>query len=273
MSLVTKIFVGLVVVLSFVLLGVSATLYGLRTDYRQRFEDTKAAFEKASKDWDGEKAAIQGNLDAAHKESDTNKQHAADLEGKLAGAEHKEKEVQQKFDNLMGEYNKLNDSVNSLKGDVNKFAEANTALSAQVTEITKAKDEATQAKDAAEAKLHERENELGILKTESAELQKRYEEQAREMSYYKQVAEQARAAGFSLAEAGATPKNVTGKILAVSSNTNLVIINVGKGTGVEAGMTFTVFRNDKFVGKVIVDKVESDMASATWLDEFKRDQI
>ena len=56
------------------------------------------------------------------------------------------------------------------------------------------------------------------------------------------------------------PKRVT----AVDAKRGLVVINAGQHQGVAKGMTFIVFRGDRFVGKIIVDKVFPDVSNCRY---------
>jgi vacuolar-type H+-ATPase subunit I/STV1 len=72
------------------------------------------------------------------------------------------------------------------------------------------------------------------------------------------------------------PFVVEGKVMAVSANAadlNLMIINIERNKGLAAGAQLTVFRGDKFVTKVQVDKVEGDWASARSLKEFEQEPV
>ena len=54
---------------------------------------------------------------------------------------------------------------------------------------------------------------------------------------------------------------------------NIVMINVGKNDGVEIGMKFTVYRSDKYVAKIQIEKIEAQWASAFSIKEFQADTI
>ncbi|MFH1230851.1 MAG: hypothetical protein V1709_05075, partial [Planctomycetota bacterium] len=70
-------------------------------------------------------------------------------------------------------------------------------------------------------------------------------------------------------------KSIDGRVLAISDKPelNIIMISAGKNDGVEIGMKFTVFRADKYVGKVQVEKVEARHSSAFSIKEFQADTI
>ncbi|MFH1226369.1 MAG: HEAT repeat domain-containing protein [Planctomycetota bacterium] len=77
-----------------------------------------------------------------------------------------------------------------------------------------------------------------------------------------------RFADYVLDQLGAAKTSPTayieGEIIAVSekADLNLVIINVGKNDGVEAGMKFIVYGDGKYIGKIQVEKVEDHISIA-----------
>ncbi|MFH1708825.1 MAG: hypothetical protein ABIF71_13040 [Planctomycetota bacterium] len=65
---------------------------------------------------------------------------------------------------------------------------------------------------------------------------------------------------------------IEGKVVAVAKDkdtgiTQLVMLSVGRNDRVERGQTFVIFRSDKYIGKVVVDKVFDDMATASVVPE------
>ncbi len=50
----------------------------------------------------------------------------------------------------------------------------------------------------------------------------------------------------------------SGKILVVSANSNFVVISLGRRDGVEKGMEFSIFRDEQFVARVSVERVEDE---------------
>jgi hypothetical protein len=79
----------------------------------------------------------------------------------------------------------------------------------------------------------------------------------------------------SAEEGGQAPKWIEGKVLAISEKPgiNLVILSIGKNDGVEVGMKFTVYRTDKYIGKVQIEKVEPQISMAFSIKEFQSDSI
>jgi len=54
---------------------------------------------------------------------------------------------------------------------------------------------------------------------------------------------------------------IAATVNAVDLEANIIILSAGKDDGVRPGCEFTIYRGDKYVGKVIVDDVEKDHCS------------
>ena len=57
---------------------------------------------------------------------------------------------------------------------------------------------------------------------------------------------------------------IRGKVTAVDRMLGIVVINVGERNGVKSRYGFTVYRGEKFVGKIVVEEVFPDMSSARY---------
>lgn len=66
-----------------------------------------------------------------------------------------------------------------------------------------------------------------------------------------------------------TPKDIEGKVLVVNKEFGFVVVNIGEKDGVKVGTPLNVYRDDKLVGKVQVDKVYPAMSGASILPETK----
>ena len=66
---------------------------------------------------------------------------------------------------------------------------------------------------------------------------------------------------------------IDGRVPAVRRDVNLVMLSVGTDDGVKPGFKFTVYREDRYIGKVEVEKVFSDMASARIIPDLTQDEI
>ncbi|MEK7867000.1 MAG: hypothetical protein AAB434_09985 [Planctomycetota bacterium] len=268
MSTLGKVFTVLVLILSLVYLGITATLFAYRTDYKKALADEKQAHkdEVASKDKD-----IQAR-DSEIKLKET--QNGAILEAMnkaftaQAEAEKSSKDWQEKYGSLEKELSTLRAALQSIEGKISEKDQVIAQLTTQLDEANKVKTEAVTAKDAAETKLLDTQSRLSSAEKNLVDLEKQYIQKVKELEESK--------GKLSMVPPDAIPaeargvKAVDGKVLAVSKVMNLLIVNVGKERGVEVGDQFTVYRGDKFVGKIQVEKADKDWSSARMIEDFKR---
>ena len=67
--------------------------------------------------------------------------------------------------------------------------------------------------------------------------------------------------------------SVNARVLAVKANLDLVMLDVGTNDKVHIGMFFTVYRGNKYIGKVRVTSVWPDMCAARVIHELTRGKI
>lgn len=78
------------------------------------------------------------------------------------------------------------------------------------------------------------------------------------------------AEGLLKPEDGKSKKNIQaqtaqGKVLVINKDYNFVVINLGSKDGVEIGEVFSIYRNNKYIGEVKVEKVHDSMSAAGFL--------
>ncbi len=69
------------------------------------------------------------------------------------------------------------------------------------------------------------------------------------------------------------PSGADGKVLVVNRDYNFVVINLGSKDGVGIGNEFSIYRNDKYIGVVKVEKVHDSMAAAGFGPNDLKDKI
>lgn len=62
---------------------------------------------------------------------------------------------------------------------------------------------------------------------------------------------------------------VTGKVLVVNKEYAFVVVNLGKGSNVNIGDILSVYRDDDFIGRVEIEKVEEKISAATILPDWE----
>lgn len=268
MSTLGKVFTVLVLILSLVYLGITATLFAYRTDYKKALADEKQAHKEDVEKKDKE---VQELKDEVKLKDHQNTTYLAGMNKALtaqAEAEKGAKDWQEKYGVLEGELSKLRSQYETISTQISAKDQVIAQLTTQLDEANKAKSEAVDAKDAAETKLLDTQSRLASAEKNLVDLEKQYIQKVKELEEAK--------GKLSMVPPDAIPaearavKAVDGKVLAVSKVMNLLIVNVGKERGVEVGDQFTVYRGDKFVGKIQVEKADKDWSSARMIEDFKR---
>ena len=67
--------------------------------------------------------------------------------------------------------------------------------------------------------------------------------------------------------------DIHGKVLAVRPEVNLVMVSVGSDQKVRKGYRFTVYREDRYIGKIEVEKVFANMCSARILGPWTKEKV
>lgn len=67
-------------------------------------------------------------------------------------------------------------------------------------------------------------------------------------------------------------KVIKSKITAINDKGNMVVLGIGEESGVKVGTEFTVYRGDKFIAKIRVDKVGKNSSTAIAIPDLN-DQI
>jgi hypothetical protein len=276
MSTLSKVFVILNLILGLLFLGVAVTLFATRLDWKAKFF---TALNKHSQDINyyigelGEKEAIAQN-------------YALDirvLNQKIQEVEVSKQELQRSYEDAVQQYNvlvkdlgELQNHQRALVNQLQVIEKANEDLLAQV-ELFKGKLGVIQMeRDTAIASLQESKFLNEELKKDIGQLEKSYVDMAHTVREQELVLAELERRGYTIEEImpnqpPAVP--VDGRVQAVSKEYNVVILSVGIDEGVKIGNTFTIYRDDKFVSKVVVDKAEKDWSSARVLDGFDRELI
>ncbi len=268
MSTMGKVFTVLVLILSLVYLGITATLFAYRTDYKKALSDMKAAKEKVEKDDKVEIAAKADEVKLKDQQVGSVLAAMAKAEGGQKTAEEEAKKWKDQSDTMNGEITKLRGQYETISTQISAKDQVIAQLTTQLDEASKTKTDAVSAKDQAEQKLLDTQSRLTNAEKNLVDLEKTYIQKVKELEEAK--------GKLSMVPPDAIPaearavKAVDGKVLAVSKVMNLLIVNVGKDRGVEVGDQFTVYRGDKFVGKIQVEKSDKDWSSARMIEDFKR---
>jgi hypothetical protein len=274
MSTITRILIVAVAVLSFVYLGISAALFAYRVDYKNRWETEQAAHKKTITEKDNAINELKGAV--ADRDNSIKALNADKTNLTTQRDQSRDELVTQQTQNttLANSLKDLGDNYEKLQASLNEQMKKNQDLNATVDDLRKSKEDAVKERTVLEEKFINAQDSIIKLEKNLSTLEQQYLAQAKEFEKAKTALAAYISAAPGLASTQPT-KYIEGKIVAISDKPelNIVMINVGKNDGVEVGMKFTVYRADKYVAKIQIDKVEAQWASAASLKELQADTI
>ncbi len=277
MNTLSKVFIVINLVLATFFAAFTLTLYAKRVDFKDKWEREKEAHRSEVRDKDAE---------------------IGDLEGKVTNLTENLRVEHERNLSLIEQHDNLQDEHKQAKVELFEEQEGRRAL----TERAVAKDEELkrrhgqidtmhtiilkqqQALEVAKANLRnaqnqrvEMENEYNNARQGLVASQKEKARLERDLHHNSWIIQKLMEAGVPVNDIvrtetqPATP--IEGKVLAVRDEVNLVMISVGLDDGVKKGHRFTIFRGEEYIGKVEVEKVFADMASARILVDWTRQPI
>lgn len=188
-----------------------------------------------------------------------------ELEQQLSEATNIKQELEVKLDILTKEAEILNREVATER-------QGKRSLS---IELGKVKEEIREV----QARLEQEKQEKASLAERLAQWQKSYQDTLAQLNKIKSEKE-----ALELKAAQGEDKNVSldkivlkggvvadGRVLVVNKEYNFVVINLGAKDGIKVGTNLLVYRDEKVVGKIEVEKLYETMSSATILPETKND--
>ncbi|MBN1808967.1 MAG: hypothetical protein JW909_07835 [Planctomycetes bacterium] len=273
MSSLTKIFVVVNLILAVAFCFMTMTLYAKRVDYKDRFKQTELKLAETETKY--------------QKQVDT-------LETEKKELKDNNTELQMKFDDLSAAKDRVGTALEASEARVGDLESTSRWLTAQ----NKAKDEALedranriqemhkflldQQRALEMAKQHEinatnnrieAENQLNSVKDQLTATLKEKRKVEEDLAHSTWILDTLESKGINIAEAvtGADQAmpSIPAKVLAVDKDVNLVMLSVGQNDGVKKGYSFSVYRKDKFVGKVRIEKVYDDMCAGVILASYQ----
>ncbi len=261
MSPLAKIFVVVNLILSVAFFGSSATLFATRVNWKQEAIKFKTEADNLLKEREEKYKAQATRL------QDLSREHAklqsdfsgatADkikVEGNLQETKTKLASADLRIDTEVKEKTQLNSRLQGLEKN-------NTDLGARVDELNKLAEDAKAAKEKAvtdmtryRVDLDKSNEQLSKTRIELTDLNSKLDKADMQLAA-------AKAAGFDVDLANAYPP-IDAIVEAVKGEDKLVVLSVGRDQKVQEGFEFTIYRGDRFVGKVKVTKVYENLAGA-----------
>tara|TARA_B100001750_G_scaffold245415_1_gene264994 strand:+ start:1313 stop:2179 length:867 start_codon:yes stop_codon:yes gene_type:complete len=266
MSALAKVFVVFVFLLSILFFGTSATLYLTREDWAANYDTYKKSvetqldvLEKRTSDLKSERDDLQ---DALRLVSEDELAKAGTI--KVLRNEIKGKDAQ--IANISAERNEAINAKTAVD-NVNASLRSQTeTLTTQLNEAHDKRDSAIGAEKVANAEKFRMKRDLDATTQELHEARVEFSSLSEKFDSlelaYGAVEKKLGKDGIEAILSGLVSPPIDALVEEVDSNLKLVVLSVGRQDEVKEGVEFTIYREDKFVGKVRVNKVYENLAGA-----------
>lgn len=264
MSTIGKIFIILNALLAAAFLGYAVHSLGKSKEVMEGHKKVLAERDTKIAEQDKQIADLAARLngetgakDAARAEAANNKDLADRNQRDLEAAKDEASKLKSQLD-------KISESLAGFNSTNQDLIAAKDKAVADARDAEKARDQALDEKMSAEKARRDAEDQLAAanveiedLKTQVAAASKNIDDLNTQLSTVVAVT------GVDISKITSQPQ-IDGAVMGVSYDIKpgLVTLNVGSDAGVTAGMTFEIYRGDKYKGQVRVQKVLNNMCSA-----------
>lgn len=266
MSALAKVFVVFVFMLSILFFGTSATLYLTREDWAKNYDEFKEEVTKSVDELKDRNETLKGERDdledALRLVSEDELQKAGTIQklrNELKGKDAQIANISATRDEAINAKT-ATDNVNA------SLVSQNTTLTGQLDQAHDKRDDAIDAQKVANAEkfrmkrdLDATTQELHQARVEHNTLSEKFD--SLELAYGA-VEKKLGKDGIEAILSGLVSPPIDALVVELDSNLNLVVLSVGSQDEVKEGVEFTIYREDKFVGKVRVSKVYENLAGA-----------
>ncbi len=266
MSALAKVFVVFIFLLSILFFGTSATLYLTREDWATNYENYRTAvtaevakLEVRVNKLKGVRDSLDDALRLVSRDEIAKAEQVKKLRVELDGKNAQIAQISaQRDESIIAKT--ATDNVNA------SLVSQNTTLTTQLREAHDNRDTAIDAQKVANAEKFRMKRDLDATTTELHEA--RVEHSALDDKYsslelaYGAVEKKLGKDGIEAILSGLVSPPIDALVEEVDANLSLVVLSVGSQDEVKEGAEFTIYREDKFVGKVRVNKVYENLAGA-----------
>jgi TolA-binding protein len=272
MSAIAKILIVLNLLLAVAFLGAAATFLGQQESWKFKHTELNDKYTRETKE-------LNDALTSVRNKNRELEQNASQAQSSLTALQSRFDQKETDYTQLSNAQNELIAKYNSLSATYDDIVAQNKQLAADKDRLVNEKDQAMSERRAAiddknNATTEQKrlEGEIEDLNTQIAELNKRLVANADELesanikleAYRKQVGELPNLIN---------PPKLDGKVTGVDNDLNIVLLSIGRDDDVKPGFTFTVYRGNEYVGKIMIDKVEKDYASGYSMKELQKHPI
>ena len=266
MSALAKVFVVFVFLLSILFFGTSATLYLTREDWATNYDTYKAAvevkvseLESRNNDLKGERDDLQDALRLVSEDELAKAGTIKSLNIELASKDAQIAKIEAERSESINAKT-ATDNVNA------SLVSQNNTLTTQLSEAHDKRDSAIGAEKVANAEKFRMKRDLDATTQELHEARVEFSSLSEKFDSlelaYGAVEKKLGKDGIEAILSGLVSPPIDALVEEVDSNLKLVVLSVGRQDEVKEGVEFTIYREDKFVGKVRVNKVYENLAGA-----------
>mgnify|MGYP001595625086 CR=1 FL=1 len=197
-----------------------------------------------------------------------------------------EKQIEQHKSELAEANTKLEEADKKIKELTLSLDEEKNKNQEAVASINKDLEEVKNAKADLEKKISQNQDEINSLKAQIEKLKKEKEDLEKKIKDGASksdvqlgkivVAPETIAAGTDASlnkDAASLSAPLEGKILVVNKEYAFVVINLGSRDGISVNDTLSVYQKDKYIGDIIVERVDTAMCSANFSDPNLREIV
>ncbi len=271
--MLTKILAIATLILSIIYFGVTATLFSYRVNYKTLYEKEQKAHQESIKELQEQIEELKKKRDEIQNLYTASEVEKEAFKEKYETVDRLLKKNREDYSILNAAHAKLTDNFNSLQQELKRIQEDNRNLQG-VIEVEKSEREKFEMLYSQELEknlaISERQ---GQIEQENAELSKMLVEKTKENEELKEKIQKVKELEIPIPDITIKKKAIDGIVTAVSRKVNLVLISVGQEHGVEIGDQFTVYRDDNYIGKIIIEKIWKDGAAGRSIKELEKEKI
>jgi hypothetical protein len=211
-------------------------------DLQQKLKDAKTQIDTLSGTLNQEKQTrteTQAKLEQLSSDFELQKELRADLEKRLSQAQDDTRSVQAQLSELTSQKTELEAKVRELEVKTQNIELGKIVVAPPETAVP------VSAKG---------------KKQKSAPASKQQQQQQQQVKSTKEAAT-------------AVSGGQEGKVLVINKDYNFVVINLGTRDGVEVGTPFSIFRGNKYIGDIKVEKVHDAMSAAGFVTDGLKDIV
>lgn len=260
MSTLSKLFVVMILVLALVLLGVNATLFAMRADFKHKWVEESRHHYQTQMIKSAELAESSSRLQLLTDFNNTLKAEKDALGTEISSLNARLSDATKQLEVKQTEIDKLTTGVGTLARVNETQQQAVATWEAEAKAQRERANAAHSQRLTATQDLQYRIQEAERLSKDLGSLENQFQEIARERQRLQEIIANLNAKGIDVS--GIAPrKALAGQVTAVATELDLVVISIGRDAGVNEGDEFTVYRGNTFVGKITVDRVDRAWAS------------